>query len=249
MPGNRSRRAATGAGPVPTIACFNRAQTPLGVDFDALIAALQKFLDRHFVPVWGTPARLVKSTGFLKRAWAMGFFDNAPSASIEGYHDVTPEGLPLAKVFVKTTLANNDKVSVCAAHELAEMLVDPAINLYATGPKRKSLYDYESADPVEELTFDVDGIPMSDFVYPAYFEHFRKRGSTRFDHLGVLERPFQIDKGGYQGVWSDGKETQVFGSLAKKRRFAKEDRRGHRSTFRHKRARKESRRTWGSKAK
>jgi hypothetical protein len=249
MPGNRSRRAATAEGPVPTIACFDHAQTPLGVDFDALIAALQKFLDRHFVPVWGTPARLVKSTGFLKGAWAMGFFDDSPEASIEGYHDVTPEGLPLAKVFVRSTLANKDQVSVCAAHELAEMLVDPAINLYASGPKRKSLYDYESADPVEELTFDVDGIPMSDFVYPAYFEHFRKPGSTRFDHMGVLKRPFQVDKGGYQSLWSNGRESQVFGSVAKKRRFAKEDRRGHRSTFRHKRARKVSRRTWGSEAK
>ncbi|HZP22003.1 MAG TPA: hypothetical protein VFB04_01075 [Terriglobales bacterium] len=38
--------------PVPTIACFNCAATPLGVDFDALIAAMQAFLDRHFAPVW-----------------------------------------------------------------------------------------------------------------------------------------------------------------------------------------------------
>ena len=53
---------------VPRIACFNQAKTPMGVDFDALIAAMQKFVDEHFAPVWGTPAELVKSNGFLKGA-------------------------------------------------------------------------------------------------------------------------------------------------------------------------------------
>ena len=32
---------------VPKIACFNRAKTPLGVDFDDLIAAMQKYVDDH----------------------------------------------------------------------------------------------------------------------------------------------------------------------------------------------------------
>src|SRR5207249_7472791 len=39
--------------------------------FRSLLAALQAFVDRHVAPVWGTPARLVKSTGFVKGAWAM----------------------------------------------------------------------------------------------------------------------------------------------------------------------------------
>src|SRR5712692_5235543 len=70
----RAARPTFGAfnqGGVPTIACFNRASTPLGVDFDALIAAMQAFVDRCVMPVWGTPARLVKSKGYVKGAWAM----------------------------------------------------------------------------------------------------------------------------------------------------------------------------------
>ena len=219
---------------VPTIACFNHAKTPLGVDFDALIAALQKFVDQHFAPVWGTPAKLVKSTGFLKGKWAMAFLDNASDAEIEGYHDVTPEGLPMAKVFVHTTLKQKDKVSVAASHELVEMLVDPATNLCSTGPKKNCLYDYEVADPVEELTFNVNGIAMTNFVYPQYFEAFHKSGSVRLDHMGKLKRPFEIAKGGYQSIWMHGKDKTVWGCVAKKRRFLQEDRRGHRSTFRHK---------------
>ena len=219
---------------VPTIACFNHAKTPMGVDFDALISAMQRFVDEHIAPVWGTSAKLVKSTGFRKGTWAMAFLDSARDAEVEGYHDLTPEGLPMAKVFVRTTLKQKDKVSVAASHELAEMLVDPATNLYSSGPKKNRLYDYEAADPVEELFFELDGIPMSDFVYPSYFETFHKHGSTRFDHMGKLTRPFAIDKGGYQSYWVGGKEKTAWGSKAKKVRFLQEDRRGHRSTFRHK---------------
>src|SRR5690348_8808247 len=34
----------------PTVACINRAETPLGVDFDKLVRALQKYVDHHLAP-------------------------------------------------------------------------------------------------------------------------------------------------------------------------------------------------------
>jgi len=221
--------AAFNQGDIPRIACFNKATVPLGVDLDALIAAMQAFVDQDVAPVWGTPAKLVKSTNFLPGEWAMVFLDNADQPGALAYHDLTPDGLPLAKVFVKTTLANHDLVSVSASHELVEMLVDPAINLMSTGPDPKLVYAYESADPVEQLSYPVRGIAMTDFVYPSYFEVFHKPGSVPFDRLRKVTRPFQILAGGYQIVFKNGKWTQIFGSEAKKKRFAKEDRREHRS--------------------
>ena len=109
------------------------------------------------------------------------------------------------------------------------MLVDPAINLMTTGPDPKIIYAYESADPVEALSFDVNGIQMSNFVYPAYFEDFHKPGSVKFDQQDKVKKPFQILADGYQIIFKNGKWSQVFGSEAKKKSFAKEDRRGHRS--------------------
>src|SRR5207245_7909955 len=102
----RSRFIAAGFdhGQVLTIACFNKAATALGVDFDRLVAALQKFVDEYFVPVWGTPAKLRKTTGFRKGAWALAFLDRADVANALGYHDLTPDGLRLSKVFAKSTL-------------------------------------------------------------------------------------------------------------------------------------------------
>jgi hypothetical protein len=225
-------------GAVPQIACFNKATVALGVDFDALIAAMQAYVDKFVMPVWGTPAKLVKSTGFIKGAWAMVFLDDADQPGALAYHDLTPDGLPQSKVFVKTTLDNGDLVSVSASHELVEMLVDPAINMMTTGPDPKAVYAYESADPVEALSFQVRGIEMSDFVFPSYFEDFHAPSSVKFDHLGKVTKPFQILSGGYQIIFKNGKWSQVFASQAKKKRFSKEDRRFHRSEERRRKTRK-----------
>ena len=81
-------------GGVPTIACFNKATIALGVDFDDLIAAMQLFVDKYVAPVWGTPAKLIKSKGFVKDAWAMVFLDDADQPGALAYHDLTPDGLP-----------------------------------------------------------------------------------------------------------------------------------------------------------
>ena len=237
MKTTRPTFGAFNQGGVPTIACFNKASTPLGVNLGTLIAAMQAFVNQHVAPVWGTPAKLVKSTGYMKGAWAMVFLDTSDEPGALAYHDLTPDGMPQSKVFVKTTLDNNDLVSVSASHELVEMLVDPAINMMTTGPDPKLIYAYESADPVEQLSFKVNGIPMTDFVYPAYFEAFHKAGSVRFDHLKKVKRPFQILSGGYQIVFRNGNWSQIFGSASKKKRFGKEDRRGHRSEQRPRAAR------------
>lgn len=216
-------------GIIPTIACFNRATVPLGVDLDDLLAAMQVYVDKYVAPVWGTPAKLIKTTDFKKGCWAIVFLDDADQPGALAYHDLTPDGLPESKVFVKTTLENNDLVSVSTSHELVEMLVDPATNLMTTGPDASTIYAYESADPVEELSFNVNRIPMSNFVYPSYFETFHKPGAVKFDQMSKVNRPFQILSGGYQIIFKKGKWTQVFGSKAKDARFQKEDRRGHRS--------------------
>jgi hypothetical protein len=226
------KRAAFNQGKPPVIACINKATADLGVNFDALIAAMQAYVTKFVAPVWGTPAKLVKATTYKQGQWAMVFYDDADVEGALAYHDLTPGGFPLSKVFVKTTLDNGDLVSVSASHELVEMLVDPAINMMTTGPDQATMYAYESADPCEALSFKVNGIPMSDFVYPSYFEGFRKPRSTRFDHMRAITRPFQILAGGYQIIFQNGQWSNVFGSKSKAKRFAKEDRRGHRSETR-----------------
>lgn len=227
-------RAAFDQGQKPTIACINSATEPLGVDFPALVRALQRYVSDHFAPVWGTPAKLVRAKDFLPGAWALVFLDRADVQDALGYHDLTPDGLPLAKVFVKTTLEIGDLVSVTASHEVAEMLVDPAVNLWADAPGNV-LWAYEMADAVEDVSFNVNGIAMSDFVFPAYFEMFRKPHSTRFDYCRKVTRPFQLLPNGYTIERKGASIHYVYGSKAKERKMAREDREEHRSEYRQKR--------------
>ena len=97
-------RARFDKGQIPTIACFNKATVPLGIELDTMLRALQKFVDRCVVPVWGTPAKLVESTGFVRKAWALVFLDDVDQPGALAYHDLTPDGLPISKVFTASSL-------------------------------------------------------------------------------------------------------------------------------------------------
>src|SRR5439155_23485006 len=70
---------------------------------------------------------------------------------------------------------------------LVAMLVDPAINIMTTGPDPKVMYAYESADPVEQLSFKVDGIAMTDFEAELLdrIGAFVDRKSTRLNSIHV----------------------------------------------------------------
>jgi hypothetical protein len=225
-------RRSTGAvtPQVPTIACINEAETPLGVDLDRLVAALQKFVDHHLAPVWGTPAKLVTVSKVPPGAWVLAFLESADPRHSKafGYHKPFFNGHPISKVFVKSIVENKEEVSLVASHELAEMLVDPAGNLWATG-RDNQLYACEICDAVEEEKFEIDGLVMSDFVYPTYYQAYRKLNSVQFDHLKRITRPFQVLPRGYAKARKGAKVTTIFGSKPKRQHFMTEDRRQHRT--------------------
>lgn len=225
------RAAQAGQGGAVSIACVNMATTPLGIPFDALTAALQNCFDTYFLPVWGYPVKLYNTNKPKKSDWQFIYFENADAADALGYHDLTKDGQPISKVFVKTTLDNNELVSVTACHELFEMTIDPVANLWAEAADGTE-YAYEMCDAVEDTTFLVAGIAMSNFLHPSWFEPFKHPVGTKFDHLGLLRDPFTMTKGGYVIVKKNGNVSQHFGSDKKRKAFAKENRLGHRSEYR-----------------
>ena len=81
--------------------------------FAAFVNALRKFVTDHFVPVWGTPARLVRTNGFKKGSWGFVLFDFADAPNALAYHDLTPVGLPLSKMFVKTMMSAHRTINSC----------------------------------------------------------------------------------------------------------------------------------------
>jgi hypothetical protein len=229
----RAAQAGQGGG-VVSIACVNLATIPLGADMDKLTRALQKAYDQFFLPVWGYRVRLYNvPRGQSPRPWDWQFIymDDADAAGALGYHDLTVNGQPVSKIFVKTTQKAGELVSVTASHELFEMAIDPLANLWAEDSDGTE-YAYEMCDPVEEDTFKIDGIDISNFVHPSWFEPFKHLPGTKFDHLGKLSKPFSMTKGGYMIIKKGGVVKNVFGSKGKLTRFGAEDRAGHRSEHR-----------------
>jgi hypothetical protein len=198
-----------GFDPMISIAVIN-ASTVLSDDQVAsAVPALQTQVSQHFAPAWGVDAQLsVVPAGQSPApgAWWLVVLDNSDVAGALGYHDLTSEGLPLGKVFAGTDLQYGQQWTVTASHELLEMLADPDINLTAfvqSSAKQGTLYAYEVADPVEAdaLAYSIGGVPVSDFVFPAWFESFRTPGSTQFDFANQVAQPFQLAPGGYIGVF------------------------------------------------
>lgn len=185
------------------IAVVNESTAFNNSDMPALVNALQIQVSRDFAPVWGVDAKLSQNTAVPANAWALVLLDNADQAGALGYHDLTANGLPLGKVFVKTTLADGGLVSVTASHELLEMLADPDINLSAEVQDRSGhrLYAQEVCDACEDDQFgyQIDGVTVSDFVYPTWFETFRLPGE-QFDFQKKITAPFQLLTGGYISV-------------------------------------------------
>ncbi len=205
------KASAFNQGKFPTIAFVNLATAPLGTDLNKLVSALDKQLQRDFVPIWGYPATLYVAKKAKPGEWQVVFLDDADAANALGYHDLTKDGQPVSKVFVKTTIAAGQKVSVTASHELLEMMIDPGAQLWAQS-NNGWFYAYEMCDAVEDEEYEIDGVPVSDFLYPSFFESWHGARSVQFDHLGRVAQPFQTLLNGYQIV-SDGKSVrEIFGS-------------------------------------
>jgi hypothetical protein len=172
-----------------------------------VVAALQTQVTRDFAPAWGIDAdlRLVpKGTQPAPGEWWLALLDDSDQAGALGYHDLSKEGLPLGKVFAKTDLTYGEKWSVTTSHELLEMLADPNINLtvFDESSSGGRLFAYEVCDACEadNLGYQINGVQVSDFVFPSWFESFRKKG-TQFDQCKHIHKPFQLLKGGYIGVY------------------------------------------------
>lgn len=218
------------------VAVLNRATTISDAEVLKIVEALQVQVTNHFSPVWGIGAhvKFVPKADLTswKGYWNVVFLDTSDEANALGYHDLTPEGLPLGKVFVKTTKMYGGKVSVTASHELLEMLGDPNINLMAQA-NDGTVYAYENCDAVEAdgLGYQVDGITVSDFVTPEWFSDSLAGHDVRFDFKGHLSGPFELAAGGYISIRRPGQGwTQVFADevdpLARPRVGSRRERRG-----------------------
>lgn len=199
---------------VPTIAITNESTKITDAQVQAWMAAAQIQVTRDFSPVWGVEANLIfleKSQPLPAGAWQLVFLDDSDQADALGYHELAANGEPLGKAFVASDIAAGTSWSVTASHELLEMLADPQINRCIQCDA--VIYALEVCDAVESDFdgYEINGILMSDFVTPSWFNY---PGSSSPDDFQNKSSALIIRPGGYMSVLelnSTQGWTQVFG--------------------------------------
>ncbi len=191
----------------PTIAVVNESVTISDADVQIALPALQAQITDDFGPLWHTGATLSFVAGGARPpagAWQLAILDDSDQAGALGYHDLTPDGLPLAKAFAATAKTAGTPWTVVASHELLEMLGDPYIDLTVFDQSSATtgiLYGFEACDPVEADVYKVQGVSVSDFVTAEWFAPPTRDTSLPLDKLGLVTAPLQIRPGGYVGVF------------------------------------------------
>jgi hypothetical protein len=193
-------------------------------DVNAIIGACQAQLDEDVVPAWFAGAMsfgvMPKGSHIPPGMAGLGFFDTSDQADALAYHELTVDGLPLSKIFVKTTLENGGLVSVSASHEAVEMGVDPWLAAaYQISAKRWAAA--ELCDPCEAdvQAYLKGGVPVSNFILPGWY---RVRHTGKVDHLGLCKGPLDILAGGYAQFWEQRRGWWAeFGPNLPARSFAK----------------------------
>jgi hypothetical protein len=208
----------------PLIAVLNDSEVAKNREVERIVEAVQRQVNEHFRPAWGLQARLVFNEEPPK-AMKVVVKDNAEAEEkgYLGYHFV--KGLPVTYVFAMDDIAAQGEFSSTLSHEVLEMLADPDVNLFAqgfyrdkAGRRHSAFMPYEVCDPVEASLYKIDGVKVSNFVLPEWFEPEHEDGLMKMDYLGVLDGPFMLAPGGYIDVLRNGKTKTVWGVKAKRKK-------------------------------
>ena len=189
-------------------------------------AAVQKQVSRDFAPIWGieatvdafadldsVPSDYRPVVVFGDTRELAGRIENAITpqeatlllaefdrGQISGIHLNSFTRQPFALV------AADEGWEIAVSHEVLELIADPHGNrlIAVTHPldhRRRVLVLVEVCDPCQAFWYPVNGIRMSDFYTPRYFDPVSS-ASTRYSFTGQIERPLQILDGGYI-TWID----------------------------------------------
>lgn len=168
----------------------------------SMVGGLQRQLDRDFEPYYNLTATVIAINTPPPTAWVIGFFKDADQPGALGYHDMTPHGTPLAKIFPILDAKDGAKLSVTVSHEILEMIADPYLSKCVQAADGR-FWAYEVCDACEDDEYDCDGLPVSNFVTPHYFEPPADMTGIKLDQMGLVKKPYEVRPGGYM-QWSKG---------------------------------------------
>ncbi|HXU08061.1 MAG TPA: hypothetical protein VN743_03620 [Blastocatellia bacterium] len=208
----------------PLITVINQSDIAKNREVERMVKAVQRQVTEHFRPAWGLQAKLVfNEEPPLAMKVVIKDKAEAEDEGYFGYHFV--DGLPVTYIFAQDDIKEHGEFSSTLSHEVLEMLADPDVNLFAmgcyrdrAGRRRPAFIPYEVCDPVEASKYKIDGVTVSNFVFPEWFEPEHEDGVMKMDYLGLLDGPFKIAPGGYLDVLRNGKTRTIWGEEAKRKK-------------------------------
>jgi hypothetical protein len=206
------------------IAVINESTAISDSNVEKMLPAFDQQWNKDLLPVWGVDAAtftfVPQGQTPASGSWWVVFLDDSDQADALAYHDLTDEGLPISKVFVKTILADKASVSVGATHEICEMAADPWLNS-AYQDDQGVFWAGEICDPVEDdrYGYSINGVLVTDFITPNWFGHQHAQGAI--DLKGHARAAFEVLSGGYAQKFDPEQGwQQVTGSMAKRSKRA-----------------------------
>jgi hypothetical protein len=214
---------------IKTFALIARTTRVSQKDLTAMAKAIDKQLKQDFCPAFGmSPMQcIVKQEGDFLKDWVMPiYFDDKPDpqdAGADGYHD-EPHGKPEARVFCEPVLDAGggvldtgkigDGISLIASHEVLEAAHNPNVNLWVDGPLKLNGVEWASVcaevgDPVQADYYMRDGVALSNFTLPAWFDPM---SAGPWDWMKKCTGPMSCTSGGYLIVRNDPSSEQSVGA-------------------------------------
>ena len=206
------------------IAIINQSTVVKDADVQTMTTAIASQVQSDVAPIWerapATVTFYADPTKVSAEAHVIAIVDTIQDqpTGVQGFHAMNQAGQTWGLVAAQPELANGAQVltgdwsiSSTLSHEVLEMFIDPDCNMWATDGQG-SVYSLEVCDPVEAPTYPVNGVSVSNFVTPAWFDPLAPAGS-QFDKLNLLKAGFSILPGGYMTYESaNGKVQQQWGA-------------------------------------
>jgi hypothetical protein len=196
---------------VTQIAVINESTAIATAAVQKMLPAFEQQWNEDLNSVWGVGTAtfkfVPKGQAPASGTWWVVFLDDSNQAGALAYHDLTNEGLPISKVFVKSLQADKASVSVGATHEICEMAVDPWLNS-AYQDSHNVFWAGEVCDPVEDDKYGylIHDTLVTDFVTPNWFGHQHAKGDIDFKrHANTA---FAVLAGGYAQKFDPAKGWQ-----------------------------------------
>jgi hypothetical protein len=180
---------------------INQSSSLADSEVEKVSDAVQKQIKRDFAPNWGINAdiRFVPRGGQASpNAWPIFIESGSDETNSLSYHFLTKEGRPAAKVFPDRYKEYGGQWSISVSHELINMLVDPRANLSVWVGNGSDFYSYEPANPCGGTrgVYSIDGVIVSNFVFPSWFVPRDSKQQGRLDFLAQSNAPFNLCSGG-----------------------------------------------------